>query len=193
MSVTTSADGFKDITTPLTDADVESLKSGDRVRITGVLYTARDAAHGRLWPLIQEGKPLPIDVRGQIIYYTGPSPARPGDVVGSVGPTTGSRMDKFTPALLELGLKATIGKGHRGQAVKDALRRYRGIYFGAVGGAGAVLSEYVKKLEIVAYEDLGTEAIRRLEVKDFPVIVVNDCHGGDLYQDGMKAYAREDA
>ncbi len=193
MSVTTAADGFKDITTPLTDADVESLRSGDRVRITGVLYTARDAAHGRLWPLIQESKPLPIDVRGQIIYYTGPSPTRPGDVVGSVGPTTGSRMDKFTPALLELGLKATIGKGHRGQAVKDALRRYRGIYFGAVGGAGAVLSEYVKKLEIVAYEDLGTEAIRRLEVKDFPVIVVNDCHGGDLYQDGMKAYAREGA
>ena len=193
MSVTTAADGFKDLTTPLSDTDVESLKAGDRVRITGILYTARDAAHGRLWPLIQEAKPLPIDVRGQIIYYTGPSPARPGDVVGSVGPTTGSRMDKFTPALLELGLKATIGKGHRGQAVKDALRQHKGVYFGAVGGAGAVLSEYVKKLEVVAYEDLGTEAIRRLEVKDFPVIVVNDCHGGDLYQDGMKAYAREGA
>jgi fumarate hydratase subunit beta len=193
MGVTTAADGFKDLTTPLSDADVESLRAGDRVRITGVLYTARDAAHGRLWPLIQEGKPLPIDVRGQIIYYTGPSPARPGDVVGSVGPTTGSRMDKFTPALLELGLKGTIGKGHRGQAVKDALKQHKGVYFGAVGGAGAVLSEYVKKLEVVAYEDLGTEAIRRLEVKDFPVIVINDCHGGDLYQDGMKAYAREGA
>ena len=193
MTVTTAADGFKEIRTPLSDADVESLRAGDRVRITGVLYTARDAAHGRLWPLIEGGKPLPIDVRGQIIYYTGPSPARPGDVVGSIGPTTGSRMDKFTPALLKLGLKATIGKGHRGQAVKDALRQHKGVYFGAVGGAGAVLSEYVKKLEIVAYEDLGTEAIRRLEVKDFPVIVVNDCHGGDLYQDGMKAYAREGA
>jgi len=193
MGVTTAADGFKEIRTPLSDADVETLKAGDRVRITGVLYTARDAAHGRLWPLIEQGKPLPIDVRGQIIYYTGPSPARPGDVVGSIGPTTGSRMDKFTPALLKLGLKATIGKGHRGQAVKDALRQHKGVYFGAVGGAGAVLSEYVKKLEIVAYEDLGTEAIRRLEVKDFPVIVVNDCHGGDLYQDGMKAYAREGA
>jgi fumarate hydratase subunit beta len=193
MSVTIAADGFKDITTPLSDADVESLRAGDRVRITGVLYTARDAAHGRLWPLIEQGQPLPIDVRGQIIYYTGPSPARPGDVVGSVGPTTASRMDKFTPALLGLGLKGTIGKGHRGQPVKDALRQHKGVYFGAVGGAGAVLSEYVKKLEVVAYEDLGTEAIRRLEVKDFPVIVVNDCHGGNLYEDGMKAYAREGA
>jgi fumarate hydratase subunit beta len=193
MSVTTAADGFKELTPPLSDADVQQLRAGDRVRITGVLYTARDAAHARLWPLIEGGQPLPIDVRGQIIYYTGPSPARPGDVVGSIGPTTGSRMDKFTPALLKLGLKGTIGKGHRGQAVKDALRQHKGVYFGAVGGAGAVLSEYVKKLEVVAYEDLGTEAIRRLEVKDFPVIVVNDCHGGDLYQDGMKAYAREGA
>jgi fumarate hydratase subunit beta len=193
MSVTTAADGFKEITTPLSDADVERLRAGDRVRITGVLYTARDAAHGRLWPLIEAGQALPIDVRGQIIYYTGPSPARPGDVVGSIGPTTGSRMDKFTPALLKLGLKGTIGKGHRGQAVKDALRQYKGVYFGAVGGAGAVLSEYVKKLQIVAYEDLGTEAIRRLEVEKFPAMVINDCHGGDLYQDGMKAYAREGA
>jgi fumarate hydratase subunit beta len=190
MSVTTAADGFKDLTPPLSDADVEQLRAGDRVRITGVLYTARDAAHARLWPLIERGRPLPIDVRGQIIYYTGPSPARPGDVVGSIGPTTGSRMDKFTPALLKLGLKATIGKGHRGPAVKDALRQHKGVYFGAVGGAGAVLSEYVKKVDVVAYEDLGTEAIRRLEVKDFPVIVVNDCHGGDLYVEGMTQYAR---
>jgi fumarate hydratase subunit beta len=190
VSVTTAGDGIKEVTPPLSDTDVEQLKAGDRVRITGVLYTARDAAHGRLWPLIEAGKPLPIDVRGQIIYYTGPSPARPGDVVGSIGPTTGSRMDKFTPALLKLGLKATIGKGHRGQAVKDALRQHKGVYFGAIGGAGAVLSEYVKTLEVVAYEDLGTEAIRRLEVKDFPVIVVNDCHGGDLYMEGMTHYAR---
>jgi len=190
VSVTTAGDGIKEVTPPLRDADVEQLKAGDRVRITGVLYTARDAAHGRLWPLIEAGQPLPIDVRGQIIYYTGPSPARPGDVVGSIGPTTGSRMDKFTPALLKLGLKATIGKGHRGQAVKDALRQHKGVYFGAIGGAGAVLSEYVKKLEVVAYEDLGTEAIRRLEVENFPVIVVNDCHGGDLYVEGMTQYAR---
>jgi len=192
MSVTTAADGLKDVTTPLSDADVEALKTGDRVRITGVVYTARDAAHGRLWPLIQHGQPLPIDVRGQIIYYTGPSPTRPGDVVGSIGPTTGSRMDTFTPALIKLGLKATIGKGARSQPVKDAFKQHKGVYFGAIGGAGAVLSRFVTRVEIVAYEDLGTEAIRRLEVEGFPAIVVNDCYGGDLYQDGMKAYAREE-
>jgi fumarate hydratase subunit beta len=193
VSVSTGADFIKDIRTPLTDADIESLKSGDRVRITGVLYTARDAAHGRLMPLMEKGEKLPIDVKGAIIYYTGPSPARPGDVVGSIGPTTASRMDKFTPSLLKLGLKGTIGKGYRGQTVKDALKQYKGVYFGAIGGAGAVLSDFVKKLDVVAYEDLGTEAIRRLEVEGFPAIVVNDCHGGDLYQDGVKAYAREDA
>jgi fumarate hydratase subunit beta len=193
VSVTTAADGIKDVTTPLSDADIEQLKAGDRVRITGVLYTARDAAHGRLWPLIEKGEKLPIDVKGQIIYYTGPSPARPGDVVGSIGPTTASRMDKFTPALLQLGLKGTIGKGYRGQPVKDALKQHKGVYLGAIGGAGAVLSRFIKKLEVVAYEDLGTEAIRRLEVEGFPAIVVNDCHGGDLYQDGQKAYAREEA
>jgi fumarate hydratase subunit beta len=193
VSVSTGADGITDIRTPLTDADIESLKSGDRVRITGVIYTARDAAHGRLMPLMEKGETLPIDVKGAIIYYTGPSPARPGDVVGSIGPTTASRMDTFTPLLLKLGLKGTIGKGYRGQAVKDALKQYKGVYFGAIGGAGAVLSAFVKKLDVVAYEDLGTEAIRRLEVEGFPAIVVNDCHGGDLYQDGVKAYAREDA
>lgn len=193
MSVSTGSDGIKDLRTPLSDADIESLKAGDRVRITGVIYTARDAAHGRLMPLMEKGQPLPIDVKGSIIYYTGPSPARPGDVVGSIGPTTASRMDKFTPSLLKLGLKGTIGKGYRGQAVKDALKQYKAAYFGAIGGAGAVLSAFVKKLDVVAYEDLGTEAIRRLEVEGFPAIVVNDCHGGDLYQDGVKAYAREDA
>ena len=183
----------KDVRTPLSDADVQALKAGDRVRISGVIYTARDAAHGRLLPLIEKGERLPIDVEGQIIYYTGPSPARPGTVIGSVGPTTASRMDKFTPALLKLGLKGTMGKGYRGQAVKDALREHRGVYFGAIGGAGAVLSRHVKKLEVVAYEDLGTEAIRRLEVEAFPAIVLNDCHGGDLYAEGQKQYAREDA
>jgi fumarate hydratase subunit beta len=185
-------DGVKEVLPPLSDADIEGLRAGDRVRITGVMYTARDAAHGRLLPLVEKGEKLPIDVRGQIIYYTGPSPARPGDVVGSIGPTTGGRMDTFTPALLELGLKGTIGKGHRSQPVKDALQRYKGVYFGAIGGAGAVLSQFVKKVEVVAYEDLGTEAIRRLDVEGFPAIVINDCHGGDLYQDGMRAYARED-
>ena len=188
--VTVGADGIKGIVPPLSDADVESLKAGDRVRITGVLYTARDAAHGRLLPLIDAGKPLPFDVRGQIIYYTGPSPARPGHVVGSIGPTTGSRMDRYTPKLLELGLKGTMGKGHRSEDVKHALMRHKAVYFGAIGGAGAVLSRFVTKVEIVAYEDLGTEAIRRIEVENFPAIVVNDCHGGDLYQEGMAEYAR---
>jgi len=188
--ITTAPDGIKDVRPPLGDSEIESLKAGDRVRITGVLYTARDAAHARLFPLIEEGKPLPFDVRGQIIYYTGPSPARPGTVVGSIGPTTGGRMDKFTPPLLALGLKGTMGKGARSQAVKDAFRQHKGVYFGAIGGAGAVLSEFVKKLEVVAYEDLGTEAIRRLEVEGFPAIVINDCHGGDLYQEGMAHYAR---
>ncbi len=191
MSVTTAADGVKEILTPLSDADVESLKAGDRVRISGVIYTARDAAHGRLFPLIEKGEKLPIDVKGQIIYYTGPSPARPGGVIGSVGPTTASRMDRFTPALLRIGLKGTIGKGYRGQPVKDALKQYKAVYLGGIGGAGAVLSQYVKKAEVVAYEDLGTEAIRRLEVDGFPAVVLYDCHGGDLYQDGQKVYARE--
>jgi fumarate hydratase subunit beta len=193
MGVTTAADGIKEVRTPLSDTDVESLKAGDRVRLTGVIYTARDAAHGRLLPLIEKGEALPIDVRGAIIYYTGPTPAQPGDIAGAIGPTTASRMDKFTPALLELGLKGTMGKGYRGQAVKDALRAFKGVYFGAIGGAGAVLSRHVKTLEIVAYEDLGTEAIRRLEVEAFPAIVLNDCHGGDLYSEGQKRFAREDA
>jgi fumarate hydratase subunit beta len=193
VSVATGRDGVKDLRTPLTDTDVRSLKAGDRVRISGVIYTARDAAHGRLAPLVEKGEQLPIDVKGQIIYYTGPSPARPGGVIGSVGPTTASRMDKFTPALLALGLKGTIGKGYRGQPVKDALKQHTGVYFGSIGGAGAVLSEFVKKAEVVAYEDLGTEAIRRLEVEGFPAIVLYDCHGGDLYQEGQKVYARENA
>lgn len=193
MSVTTAADGIKDITTPLTDADATALRAGDRVRITGVIYTARDAAHGRLIPLVEKGEKLPIDVRGQIIYYTGPSPAAPGKVVGSIGPTTASRMDRFTPQLFKLGLKGTIAKGYRSDAVKDALKQYKGVYFGSIGGAGAVLSRFVKKLEVVAYEDLGTEAIRRLEVENFPAIVLYDCQGGDLYQEGQKAYAREGA
>ena len=190
MSVRTAADGIVEITTPLSDADVESLRAGDRVRISGVIYTARDAAHGRLLPLLEKGEALPIDVTGAVIYYTGPTPPRPGQAIGSVGPTTASRMDSFTPALLRAGLKGTIGKGYRGQPVKDALKQYRAVYFGSIGGAGAVLSQFVRKAEIVAYEDLGTEAIRRLEVEGFPAIVLNDCHGGDLYSAGQQEFAR---
>ncbi len=190
MSVTTAADGIKDVTTPLTDADADALQAGDRVRLHGVIYTARDAAHGRLFPLLEKGEKLPIDVKGALIYYTGPTPPRPGDAIGAAGPTTASRMDKFTPALLKAGLKAVMGKGYRGQPVKDALEQYKAVYMGSIGGAGAVLSQFIKKAEIVAYEDLGTEAIRRLEVEGFPAIVLYDCHGGDLYQDGQKQYAR---
>ncbi len=186
-------EGIKEVATPLSDEDVETLRAGDRVRISGVIYTARDAAHARLAALIARGEPLPFDVRGQIIYYTGPSPARPGDIVGSIGPTTASRMDSYTPALLALGLKGTIGKGYRSPAVKEALRRHRAVYFGAIGGAGAVLSRHVKGLEVIAWEDLGTEAVRRLVVEGFPAIVINDCHGGDLYEEGRKVYAREEA
>ena len=191
MTVSVRPGGIKEVIPPLSDADVEALSAGDRVKITGVLYTARDAAHARMLPLIESGEPLPIDVRGQIIYYTGPSPARPGDVVGSIGPTTGGRMDSYTPRLLSLGLKGTIGKGARSQQVKDALREHKAVYFGAIGGAGAVLARFVKKLEVVAYPDLGTEAIRRLFVEEFPAIVINDCAGGDLYVHGMKEYARQ--
>jgi fumarate hydratase subunit beta len=191
MSVTSAADGIKDVTTPLSDADIESLKAGDRVRLHGVIYTGRDAAHARLFPLLEKGEALPIDVKGALIYYTGPTPPRPGDAIGAAGPTTASRMDKFTPALLNAGLKGTIGKGYRGQAVKDALKEHKAVYMGSIGGAGAVLSQFIRKAEVVAYEDLGTEAIRRLEVEGFPAIVLYDCHGGDLYQDGQKQYARE--
>jgi fumarate hydratase subunit beta len=191
MSVTTAADGIKEVTTPLSDADVEALKAGDRVRFHGVIYTGRDAAHGRLFPLLEKGEKLPIDVKGAVIYYTGPTPPRPGDAIGAAGPTTASRMDKFTPALLKAGLKGTIGKGYRGQPVKDALKQHKAAYFGSIGGAGAVLSQFVKTAEVVAYDDLGTEAIRRLEVDGFPAIVLYDCHGGDLYHDGQTQYRTE--
>jgi len=178
------------LTTPLSDDDVVKLESGDRVRLFGTLLTGRDAAHKRLIELLDAGQPLPVDVRGQIIYYVGPSPPPPGMVIGSAGPTTASRMDVYAPRLLALGLKGMIGKGHRSRLVRDAMRQHKAVYFGAVGGAGALLSRYIKAAEIVAYEDLGTEAIRRLVVDDFPVVVVDDTHGHDLYEDGMKQYAR---
>ncbi len=170
------------IHTPLTDNEVAGLRSGDRVLLTGIVYTARDAAHKRLYELLQLGKPLPIDLHGQVVYYVGPTPAKPGRVIGSAGPTTSGRMDAYTPALIACGLKGMIGKGIRNKDVKDAIRKYRAVYFGATGGAGALLAQRIKKAEVVAYEDLGAEAIYRLEVEDFPLVVINDIYGGDLYE-----------
>ena len=180
----------KRIQAPLSDDDVLSLKAGDNVLISGFIYSARDAAHKKLIELIDQGKELPIDLNGQIIFYVGPTPARPGQVTGSAGPTTSGRMDAYTPQMLEKGMKACIGKGLRNQAVKDALQKHKGLYLAAVGGAGALLSKKIKKSEVVAYDELGPEAIRRMEVEDFPATVVNDAHGGDIYVEGAKAYAR---
>ena len=177
--------------TPLRDEEVEKLKRGDRVLISGVVYTGRDAAHKRLIDLLKAGKDLPFDIRGQIIYYVGPAPAKPGQILGSAGPTTSYRMDAYSPALIEKGLKGMIGKGMRSEAVKEAMKKYKAVYFAATGGAGALLAKRVKKVEIVAYEDLGPEAIRRLEVEDLPVIVVNDVRGNDLYIEGEKKYKKE--
>ena len=177
--------------TPLREQDVQRLRIGDRVLINGVIYTGRDAAHKRLFDLLKEGKDLPFDIKGQIIYYVGPTPAKPGHVLGSAGPTTSYRMDAYAPVLIERGLKGMIGKGMRSEAVKEAMKKYQAVYFAATGGAGALLAKRIKKAEVVAYEDLGTEAIRRLEVDDFPVIVVNDIHGNDLYVEGEKKYRRE--
>jgi len=175
---------------PLSDAEVERLQIGDKVLISGVIYTGRDAAHKRLTDLIQAGKPLPIDISGQIIYYVGPSPAKPGRPVGAAGPTTSYRMDGYAPALIRLGLKGMIGKGARSQDVRDAMTEFKAVYFAAIGGAGALMAQAVQKAEIIAYEELGPEAIRKLEVEEFPVIVVNDVRGNDLYEEGVKKYAR---
>ncbi|HAZ91346.1 MAG TPA: Fe-S-containing hydro-lyase [Eubacterium sp.] len=171
----------KHINLPLTKEIIDDLKAGDYVYLTGEMYTARDAAHKRMWDALAEGKELPIDIEGQVIYYMGPSPARPGTVIGSAGPTTASRMDKYTPKLLDLGLKGMIGKGKRTPEVIEAMKRNGVVYFAAVGGAGAILSKCIKKSEVIAYDDLGTEAIRRLYVEDMPVIVVIDRYGKNLY------------
>ena len=180
----------KRIQAPLTDEVVLSLKSGDNVLISGVIFTARDAAHKKLVELMDKGESLPIDLNGQIIYYVGPTPAKPGQAIGSAGPTTSGRMDAYTLRMLEKGMKACIGKGLRSQAVKDALQKHKGVYLAAVGGAGALLSKKIKKSEVVAYPELGPEAIRRLEVEDFPATVINDTCGNDLYEEGAKKYAR---
>lgn len=172
----------KQITAPISQSVSESLKAGDYVYLTGTIYTARDAAHKRMYESLKKGESLPIELADQMIYYMGPSPAREGNVIGSAGPTTASRMDKYTPELLDLGLRGMIGKGKRTEAVKDAIVRNKAVYFAAVGGAGALLSKQIKKAEVVAYEDLGTEAIRKLYVEDFPVIVVIDSEGNNLYE-----------
>lgn len=169
------------LTTPLTDADVEPLVSGDVVYITGTIYTARDAAHKRLIETLDAGKALPFDLKGALIYYVGPSPAPPGRPIGSAGPTTSYRMDTFAPRLHSLGLKGTIGKGKRSDEVKAALAEHKAVYLGATGGAGALLSQRITAAKVIAYEELGPEAIRELTVKDFPLLVINDCHGGELY------------
>ena len=169
------------IDTPLDDAAIERLHAGDRVLLNGVIYTARDAAHKRLFDLLQAGKPLPVDLRGQVIYYVGPTPAKPGHVIGSAGPTTSGRMDAYAPALIAQGLKGMIGKGQRNKDVRNAMIEHKAVYFGATGGAAALLSRKIVKAEVIAYEDLGAEAIYRLEVRDFPVIVINDIYGEDLY------------
>ena len=180
----------KYINAPISDEDAKSLHSGDYVYITGIIYTARDAAHKRMAEALEAGQPLPIDMKNNIIYYMGPSPAREGRPIGSAGPTTASRMDKYAPDLLDLGLKGMIGKGKRSQAVIDGIVRNGAVYFAAVGGAGAILSKCIKKSTVIAYDDLGTEAIRELEVENLPVIVVIDSDGNNLYETAIKEYSR---
>jgi len=178
----------KNISAPISDEDAKGLRAGDYVYITGTIYTARDAAHKRMAEALAAGEPLPIDMKNNIIYYMGPSPAREGRPIGSAGPTTASRMDKYAPDLLDLGLKGMIGKGKRSKAVIDAIVRNGAVYFAAVGGAGAILSKCIKKSTVIAYDDLGTEAIRELEVEDFPVVVVIDSDGNNLYETAIKEY-----
>jgi fumarate hydratase subunit beta len=169
------------LNTPLTDEDIEQLKAGDVVFLTGIIYSARDAAHKKLVDLLDAGKELPFELEGSAIYYVGPSPAPPGRPIGSAGPTTSYRMDTYAPRLHSLGMKASIGKGKRSDEVKEAMKKYKGVYFGATGGAGALLSNSIVESTVIAFEELGPEAIREMKVKDFPLLVINDCHGGELY------------
>lgn len=180
-----------DITTPLTESVIEKLHAGDKVSITGVIYVGRDAAHKRLVAALDAGEALPFDPQGQIIYYMGPAPAKPGDPIGSAGPTTSYRMDPYAPRLMQVGLKGMIGKGNRSQPVRQAMMTHKAVYMGAIGGAGALIAKSIKKAEVIAYDDLGAEALRRLEVEAFPAIVVNDIYGGDAYEDGLRQYNRE--
>ena len=176
--------------TPLTGEGNESLRTGDVVLISGVLFTARDAAHARIKEAIENEESLPFDPEGQIVYFTGPAPARPGHALGPAGPTTASRMDPYSPLLIERGLKGMVGKGVRSEAVLESMREHGCVYFGAVEGTAALLADRVVEAEVIAYEDLGAEAVRRLVVEDFPVVVVNDLHGGDLYREGRERWRR---
>ncbi len=181
----------KKVTLPLTDEVIKELRAGDKLLLSGVMYEARDATHKRMAEAWDQRKSLPVDFKGQTIFYAGPSPARPGRPIGSVSPTTSSRMDSYMPRLLAEGLKATIGKGARSKAVKDAMKKYKAVYLAAIGGAAALIASNVKKAEVVAYEDLASEALRRLEVEDFPAVVINDIYGGDLYEEGKTKYRVE--
>ena len=178
----------KRITLPLTDEVLQDLKAGDNVLLNGVVYVARDAAHKRLVEALEKGQDLPFDIRGQTVYFMGHYPAKPGQAIGSAGPTTSGRMDSYSPRLMSAGLKGMIGKGNRSQAVKDAMKTHKAVYFAAIGGAGALISKSIKKAEVIAYDELGAEAVRRLEVEDFPVTVINDIYGGDLYEEGKAKY-----
>ena len=182
---------MKVLHTPLSREDARALKCGESCLITGAIYTARDAAHKRLCELAAKGEPLPFDIEGAIIYFVGPTPAKPGQVIGSAGPTTSYRMDAYSPTLIALGQTGMIGKGKRGEAVVDAMRRYGAVYLGAIGGLGALLGKCVKKAEVIAYPDLGAEAVRRLEVENFPVVVVIDSEGNNLYELGRRAYLEQ--
>ena len=176
------------IKTPFTREMVKTLKAGDSCLISGVIYTARDAAHKRLCELVKEGKELPLDIKDSIIYFVGPTPARPGEAIGSAGPTTSYRMDAYSPILIELGLTGMIGKGKRGPEVIDAMKKHGAVYFGAIGGCGALLAKCIKEAEVIAYDDLGAEAIRRIVVEDFPAVVIIDSEGNNLYETGKQNY-----
>ncbi len=179
------------LTAPFSDETIKSLHAGDMVYISGTIYTARDAAHKRLTEMLAEGKAMPFDFNGQVVYYAGPCPAKPGQPIGSVGPTTGGRMDAYSPTLIQEGLKVMIGKGARNQAVVDAMKNHIGVYFAAIGGAAALMAKCVKKAEVIAFDDLGTEAIRKLEVEEFPAIVAIDSYGNNMYETGPAQFAKQ--
>jgi fumarate hydratase subunit beta len=178
----------RNITLPLSDDILETLHAGDELLLTGTMYVGRDAAHKRMIETLRAGEPLPVDLKGQVIYFMGPTPARPGKSIGAAGPTSSYRMDAYSPRLMAEGLKGMIGKGMRSKEVKDAMKKQKAVYLGAIGGAGALLAGCIRKVEVVAYDDLGPEALRRIAVRDFPVTVVNDIHGGDLYEEGRARF-----